>query len=107
MEKFILVLALAVLSSCQQSAPVKSMLTDIDSPLVDIIWCGEEKASASIIVLSEKGVVYRSVNKGLSWLNMKPYFKTTAKPELDKGDKVFLPIKKDRGHKADNQISSR
>lgn len=108
MRKTLIILSLLSLASqtlSQTSSAVKSSFADTDSPLMDIIWCGENKPSASIIVLTEKGTVYRSVNKGSTWLNMKPYFKTSAKPELEKGDKVELDIMEDWYNQADNKIS--
>ena len=97
---FLIVFFISYSLAEEQNSAVKSSFSDSDSPLVDIIWCGEGKPSASIIVLTEKGTAYRSVNKGSTWLNMKPYFKTTAKSELDKGDKVsILCLISDWSHK--------
>jgi len=42
-------------------------LNHIDSPLVDIIWCGVETLDNQVLVLSEKGSIYKSNDKGLTW----------------------------------------
>ena len=36
-----------------------------DSPLKDFKWCGAQKSS--VLVLSEKGTIYKSMNKGSDW----------------------------------------
>lgn len=37
-----------------------------DSPLKDFKWCGGAQKT-SILVLSEKGTIYKSINKGKDW----------------------------------------
>jgi hypothetical protein len=41
---------------------IKSQLSHLDSPLVDVVWCGT--SSSQVIVLSEKGSVYTSQDNG-------------------------------------------
>lgn len=36
-----------------------------DSPLKDVKWCGPQKSS--VLALSEKGFIYKSLNKGKDW----------------------------------------
>jgi photosystem II stability/assembly factor-like uncharacterized protein len=41
---------------------------------VDIIWCGNENNDNTVLVLSEKGSVYRSIDKGMTWEKKTEYF---------------------------------
>ncbi len=49
-------------------------LNHLDSALVDIIWCGNENDDNTVLVLSEKGSVYRSGDKGMTWEKKTEYF---------------------------------
>lgn len=51
--------------------------TEIDSVLLDIVWCGEHKED--VIVLTEKGTIYRSANSGMEWDSLRRVFAKTAK----------------------------
>ena len=47
------------------SDKVSFQIFEIDSPLLDIMWCG--KTREVILVQSEKGTIYRSRDRGESW----------------------------------------
>lgn len=65
----------------------------IDGPVHDIVWCGQEEISGLfdpnasepiymkkiVFVVSGKGTVYRSINEGKKWENMRPQFETELK----------------------------
>lgn len=42
-------------------------LNHLDSSLVDINWCGSAGNDNTVLVLTEKGSVYRSEDKGMTW----------------------------------------
>jgi photosystem II stability/assembly factor-like uncharacterized protein len=47
------------------SDKVSFQIFEIDSPLLDIMWCGNTREV--ILVQSEKGTIYRSRDRGESW----------------------------------------
>lgn len=53
-------------------------LSYIDSNLLDIVWCGEETVFyftyIQVLVLSSKGSIYRSTDKGNEWTKMSEIF---------------------------------
>ena len=51
----------------QQGLKIGYKLNHIDSPLVDIVWCGGETLDNQVLVLTEKGSVYKSNDKGVTW----------------------------------------
>lgn len=55
--------------------------TNIDSKLIDIVWCGEAKED--VMVLTEKGTVYRSDNHGETWKKLRETFAKAARPIVD------------------------
>lgn len=61
--------------------------TLIDSTLLDIVWCGEKEES--VLVLSENGTVYLSVNGGQNWKNIRSAFYKTAKKEVSDTESVI------------------
>jgi hypothetical protein len=62
----------------------------IDSPLIDIVWCGEKKNV--IFVLTEKSSVYRSEDDGFSGHKLTEHLDKLGKKELGtaKGDVRLL-----------------
>jgi len=98
MSKLILILSLLALaysqgtfsSSYNPGAPqdghksvtgeVDVTLNKLDSPLVDIAWCGEKKNV--IFFLTEKNTVYRSVDDGQTGHKMTEYLQKLGKQEL-------------------------
>lgn len=62
-------LALALLILEIRSIEVN--LSSMDSSLIDIVWCGSESSpSDDALVLSSKGSLYRSANKGVEWTKL-------------------------------------
>lgn len=53
----------------------------IDSPLADIVWCGEQKNV--IFFLTEKSTLYRSVDDGFTGHLLSDHLQKLAKSELD------------------------
>ena len=49
----------------------------IDSPLLDILWCGNEKEN--ILILTEKGSVYHTLDMGNTWNKLREDFQNVAK----------------------------
>ena len=59
----------------EKNLKIKYKVNHLDSSLVDIIWCGDsKKEEMTIVVLTEKGSVYRTSDKGLSWEKKTEYF---------------------------------
>jgi len=64
---------------------------EIDSPLVDIMWCGS--TNEVILVQSEAGTVYRSRDRGDSWKKLHSIMHQTGLAVLDDGQSVSaLPL---------------
>ena len=77
MPKKILVFLMlwVVIKSADQSEIVSADLSFIDSSLIDIVWCGSDKTSDDkVLLLSSKGSVYRSDDKGSTWVKLAEVF---------------------------------
>jgi photosystem II stability/assembly factor-like uncharacterized protein len=59
---------------------------ELDSSVRDIMWCGNK--NEAILVLSEKGSVYRSRDRGTTWKKLQNVFKKTAESVADDGQQV-------------------
>lgn len=56
-------------------------LFEIDSPLLDIMWCGN--TNEVILVQTEKGTVYRSRDRGDSWKKLHSIMQKTGESVID------------------------
>jgi photosystem II stability/assembly factor-like uncharacterized protein len=61
-------------------------MNHIDSPLVDIVWCGADSIDDQVLVLTEKGSVYKSNDKGLTWHKKTEVFQQMAYMEIDEDE---------------------
>lgn len=48
--------------------------SSIDSELLDIMWCGNGGENQTILIISEKGTLYKSTNQGKELINMRKAF---------------------------------
>ena len=64
--------------------------TLLDSPLVDIVWCGAHKEN--VIVLTEKGTIYRSDDGGMTWKKLRQVFTSMAEKGGTDADEVLLHL---------------
>ena len=60
---------------------------ELDGSVSDIMWCG--KSNEAILVLTEKGSVYRSRDRGSSWKILQKVFQKTAETVADEGQHVI------------------
>lgn len=65
---------------------VSFQVFEIDSPLLDILWCGQ--TNDVILVQSEAGTVYRSRDRGDSWKKLHSIMHQTGISVLDDGQTV-------------------
>jgi len=61
-------------------------VSNIDSILSDILWCGGSKEI--VLILSDNGSVYKSIDKGFKWTKMTDVFQRTGYVELEQGENV-------------------
>ena len=67
---------------------VTFQIFEIDSPLLDIMWCGN--TNEVILVQSEAGTVYRSRDRGESWKKLHSIMHQTGLSVIDEGQTVSL-----------------
>ena len=65
---------------------VSFQIFEIDSPLIDIMWCGN--TNEVILVQSEAGTVYRSRDRGDSWKKLHSIMHQTGLSVVDEGQTV-------------------
>ena len=65
-------------------------LLEIDSNIVEIVWCGHKQDS--IIVLTELTSIYKSNDHGLTWIQLNNSFPNTGNPKLEKDNKEVRQI---------------
>lgn len=65
-------------------------LSFIDSPLLDIIWCGSDKQT--ILVLSDKGTVYSTKDLGKTWNKLREIFQKTGKKTAKDEEDVMINL---------------
>jgi hypothetical protein len=56
---------------------------EMDSQVRDIMWCGN--TNEAILLLSEKGTIYRSRDRGSSWRKLGNILKKTGESVADEG----------------------
>lgn len=61
---------------------------EIDSKLIDIMWCGN--TNDIILVQTEFGTVYRSRDKGDSWKKLHSMMHQSGSSVLDEGQTVSI-----------------
>jgi len=66
---------------------VNFRLSQLDSPLTDIQWCGPSKGDIPVI-LTQRGSIYRSEDKGLNWVSKSEHFQKTGYLETEKDEEV-------------------
>jgi hypothetical protein len=77
MYKYLLILLMfsKSLASDERRDIIRADLSFIDSALIDIVWCGMDSDSDDkVLLLSSKGSVYRSDDKGSSWIKLAEVF---------------------------------
>ena len=82
-----------LLISSALSLNITKSIFKIDGPIQDIVWCGQEEVSGvfdssndtqpvylkkTVFIVSGKGIVYRSVDEGKNFENMKSRFETAS-----------------------------
>ena len=72
--------------SAVNSDKVSFQIFEIDSPLGDIMWCGN--TNEVILVQSELGTIYRSRDRGDSWKKLHSVMHQTAQSVVDEGQTV-------------------
>lgn len=68
------------------SDKVSFNIFEIDSPLLDIMWCGN--TNEVILVQSEAGTIYRSRDRGESWKKLHSIMHQTGLSVIDEGQTV-------------------
>jgi photosystem II stability/assembly factor-like uncharacterized protein len=68
------------------SDKVNFQIFEIDSPLSDIMWCGN--TNEVILVQTEKGTIYRSRDRGDSWKKLHSLMHSTGMSVVDEGQTV-------------------
>jgi len=68
------------------SDKVSFQIFEIDSPLLDIMWCGN--TNEVILVQSEAGTIYRSRDRGESWKKLHSIMHQTGLSVIDDGQTV-------------------
>jgi len=63
------------------SDKVSFQVFELDSPLVDINWCGT--TNEVILVQSTKGIIYRSRDRGDSWKKLHSIMNQTGQSVID------------------------
>lgn len=81
--------SLLLLLSCVSAANTNQVdfnKYDIDSEVKDILWCGQN--NEAIIVLTSKGTVYRSRDKGSSWKKLQSILNKSGLQVADDNQEV-------------------
>jgi len=65
---------------------VSFQIFEIDSPLIDIMWCGN--TNDIILVQTEQGTIYRSRDRGDSWKKLHSIMHQTGMSVVDDGQTV-------------------
>lgn len=73
------------------SSIVKDSPSSLDSPLSDIQWCGENPSNdQKVVLLTSKGSVYRSEDRGVNWIRMTDSFtKAGINAKMDVNSNVY------------------
>ena len=71
------------------SSNVNTSSTNLDSDLLDIMWCGGDETK-NILVLTSKGSVYSTEDHGYTWNKLRGTFQKTGKQEVDGDENVLL-----------------
>jgi photosystem II stability/assembly factor-like uncharacterized protein len=71
---------------------VNFQIFEIDSPLTDIMWCGN--TNDVILVQSEAGTIYRSRDRGDSWKKLHSIMTQTGMSVMDDGQSDIGKVKK-------------
>jgi hypothetical protein len=77
----VLLLSLVVFApmQAQQEDNVRVHIATLDSQLSDIVWCGNNKGNGyNVLVLTIKGTVYRSSDRGNTWESMTTMMQRSA-----------------------------
>ncbi len=74
-------------STVPSAANVDFSQNFIDSPLLDILWCGSEKQT--ILILTDKGTVYKTKDLGKNWDKLREMFQKTAKKQAKEEENVL------------------
>jgi len=74
------------------SDKVSFQIFEIDSPLLDIMWCGNTREV--ILVQSEKGTIYKSRDRGESWKKLHSIMHQTGLSVIDEGITDIGKVKK-------------
>lgn len=74
------------------SDKVSFQIFEIDSPLLDIMWCGP--TNEVILVQSEAGTIYRSRDRGDSWKKLHSIMHQTGLSVIDEGQTDIGKVKK-------------
>eukprot|EP01017_Pseudomicrothorax_dubius_P026778 TRINITY_DN3020_c0_g1_i1.p1 TRINITY_DN3020_c0_g1~~TRINITY_DN3020_c0_g1_i1.p1 ORF type:complete len:636 (-),score=85.45 TRINITY_DN3020_c0_g1_i1:109-2016(-) len=67
---FPLLLIVYLLLATVRADDVSSYYHEVDSPISDVVWCGETGPSQPILILTEMGSVYQSKDSGQSWRDL-------------------------------------
>ena len=69
---------------------VSFQIFEIDSPLIDIMWCGN--TNEVVLVKTEAGTVYRSRDRGDSWKKLHSAMHQTGMSVADDGQTVSTSL---------------
>ena len=61
---------------------------DLDSPVKDLMWCGLN--NEFILVLSDKGSIYRSRDRGISWKKLQSALTLSGQKVADDDQEVLF-----------------
>ena len=78
--------------NCVNVDKVVFEMFEIDSPLIDIMWCGN--TNEVILVQTEKGTVYRSRDRGDSWKKLHSIMQKTGESVIVDGTQEIGKVKK-------------
>ena len=106
--------SLILTSINQESEEIDIDLSFIDSSLIDIVWCGEDTdsddnviiyaQSFKVLILSSKGSIYRSFDKGETWSKMAEVFHRKGLLSLDEGNAKVGVVNKIQRSPVDPQL---
>ena len=80
---FVLLLGVSSVIAGSSSDSVDYHKYEMDSPIRDILWCG--KSNEAILILTLKGSLYRSRDRGSTWKQLINVFKKSAELVTDEG----------------------
>jgi hypothetical protein len=74
-KQIILLLFVILCANLRAQEDIDVHYTLLDSPLLDIVWCGNNQGDDyNVLILTNKGTVYRSTDRGNTWETLSQVF---------------------------------